>query len=90
MQDGVYRRTDGGPVFVEAPAPTNEELLVLLHTTITRLMKLLTRRGVLVEAQEGGSSDLADAEADLDEARALRPLQTAACTYRIVFGPRAG
>ena len=25
-----------------------------------------------------------------DEARVLRPLQAAACTYRIAFGPRAG
>ena len=25
-----------------------------------------------------------------DEARTLRPLQVAACTYRIAFGPRAG
>ena len=88
--DGVYRRTDGEPVFVEAPAPTDEELQGLLHKIITRLMKLLTRRGVLVEEQEGGSSYLADAEADSDEARALRPLQAAACTYRIAFGPRAG
>ena len=61
----------------------------LLHKIITRLMKLLTRRGVLVEEEEG-SSYLADAEADSDEARALRPLQAAACTYRIAFGPRAG
>ena len=27
---------------------------------------------------------------DSDDARALRPLQAAACTYRIAFGPRAG
>ncbi len=37
-------------------------------------MKLLTRRGVLVEEEEGGSSYLAEAEADADadsdEARA--------------------
>jgi len=53
-------------------------------------MKLLTRRGVLVEEeeQEEGSSYLADA--DSDEARSLRPLQAAACIYRIAFGPRAG
>jgi len=86
----VYRRTDGEAVFVEIPAPTDEELQVLLHKIITRLMKLmklLTRRGVLIEEDEG-SSYLA--EADSDEARALRPLQAAACTYRIAFGPRAG
>jgi len=48
-------------------------------------LKLLTRRGVLVEEEEEeeeeeGSSYLADAEADSDEARSLRPLQAAACT----------
>ena len=87
----MYRRTDGEPVFVEAPAPTDEELQALLHKIITRLMKLLTRRGVLVEEEEeGGSRYLADSQADSDEARALRPLQAAACTYRIAFGPRAG
>ena|GEM_PF-1248055 len=93
MLDGVYRRTDGEPVFVQADSPTDEELQALLHKIITRLMKLLTRRGVLIE-EEGGSSYLADADADADadsdEARALRPLQAAACTYRIAFGPRAG
>ena len=33
---------------------------------------------------------MADNDADSDEARTLRPLQAAACTYRIAFGPRAG
>ena len=51
---------------------------------------MLTRRGVLIEEEEGGSSYLADVDSDSDEARALRPLQVAACTYRIAFGPRAG
>ena len=86
--DGVYRRTDGEPVFVEVPAPTDEALQALLHMIIGRLMKLLTRRGVLVE--EEGSSYLADGDAESDDARALRPLQAVACTYRIAFGPRAG
>jgi len=31
-----------------------------------------------------------DDDSDSDEARVLRPLQAAACTYRIAFGPRAG
>ena len=52
------------------------------------LMKLLTRRRVLVE--EEGSTYMADNEGDPDEACALRPSQAAACTYRIAFGPRAG
>jgi len=79
--DGVYRRTDGDPA-------TDQDLRALLHKIIARLMKLLTRRGVLVEEQ--GSTYLADSDADSDDARTLRPLQAAACTYRIAFGPRAG
>ena len=78
MSDCVYRHTDSGPVFVEGPAPTDEQLQALLYRIIPRLMKPLTRRGVLVEEEEGGSSYLADADADSDEARALRPLQAAA------------
>ena len=52
------------------------------------MMKLLTRRGVLVE--EEGFTYMADGDSDSDEARVLRPLQAAACTYRIALGPRAG
>ncbi len=91
--DGVYRRgADGTPEFVELAAPSDEVLQAVLHRIITRLMKLLTRRGVLVE--EEGSSYMADNDNDndgnSDEARTLRPLQGAACTYRFAFGPRAG
>jgi len=70
------------------PAPTDEALQTVLHKIITRLMKLLTRKGVLVEEQ--GQTTMADDDSDSDEARTLRPLQAAACTYRIAFGPRAG
>ena len=57
--DGVYRRgADVAPEFVEVPAPTDEVLQTVLHKIITRLMKLLTRRGVLVE--EEGSTYMAD------------------------------
>ena len=68
---------------------------------IARLMKLLTRRSVLVAGDEG-SGYLADGDADSEDARTharthththtrtLRPLQAAACSYRIAFGPRAG
>jgi hypothetical protein len=41
-------------------------------------MKMLTRRGVVVE--EMGQTYLADPNADGDEARTLRPLQAAAIT----------
>jgi hypothetical protein len=52
--DGLYRRgaeRDGEPVFVEVPAPTDESLQMVLQKIITRLMKLLTRKAVLVEEQ---------------------------------------
>ena len=83
--DGVYRRgTDGEPVFVEVPAPSDEALQAVLHKIITRILKLLTRRGALVEEQ--GATYMADNDADSDDARTLRRLQAAACTYRIAFG----
>ena len=89
--DGVYRGGgDGVPAFVEVVALTDDELHALLQTLIIRLMKLLMRRGVLVE--DMGQTYLAepDADADADEARTLRRLQAAAVPYRIAFGPRAG
>ena len=82
--DGVYRRTEGEPVFRQARAPTGDELQVLIEKIIVRLMKALTRLGYLVE--EEGMSYLAD----LDPDNPLTPLQAASCTYRIALGPRAG
>jgi hypothetical protein len=82
--DGVYRRTEGEPVFEQARAPTGDELQGLLETIVARLLKLLTRQGYLVE--EEGVSYLADVDAD----NPLASLQAAACTYRIALGPRAG
>jgi hypothetical protein len=49
-----------------------------------RIMRLLTRKGYLIEEQ--GMTYLADT----DPEAALAPLQAAACTYRIALGPRAG
>jgi hypothetical protein len=87
--DSVYRcGAKGVPEFVEVGSPTDDEVHALLQTLIARLTKMLTRRGVLVE--EEGSTYMADNDGDSDEARTLRPLQAAACTYRIAFGPRAG
>jgi hypothetical protein len=50
-------------------------------------MKMLTRRGVLVE--EMGQAWLAEPDADGEEARTLRPLQAAAmpCRPRRASGP---
>ena len=60
--DGVYRcGADGAPAFIEADAPTDDELDALLHTVFARLMKMLTRRGVLIE--DMGQTWLASADA---------------------------
>ena len=82
--DGVYRRTEGEPVFQQARAPTGDELQGLLEKIIARLMKGLARLGTLV--QEEGMTYLADIDPD----NPLTPLQAASCTYRIALGPRAG
>jgi hypothetical protein len=88
LLDGVYRcSADGVPAFIEAGAPTDEELHAL-QTVIARPMKMLTRRGVLV--QDMGQTYLAEPDDDAGEARTLRPLQAAAISYRIAVGPRAG
>lgn len=66
--DGVYRSgTEGAPEFVQASAPADESLQAVLHKIITRMMKLLTRRGVLVEDE--GSTYMADNDGGSDEAR---------------------
>ena len=83
MLDGVYRlSTDGEPVFVEVPAPTHEALQTVLHKIITRTMKLLTRRGVLIEEQ--GQTYLANNDGDSDEARVLRPEDAEARTFTVL------
>ena len=70
MLDGVYRTTAGLPVFHAVRAPTAGELQVLL--TRKRLMRLLTRKGFLIEEQ--GMTYLADTDPDLT----LGALQAAA------------
>jgi hypothetical protein len=65
-------------------APTIEELQALLAKIITRIMRLLTKHGFLIEEQD--RTYLAEGERD----SALLPLQAASCTYRIALGPRAG
>ncbi len=85
MLDGVYRLTNGVPVFQSTPAPTTAQLQVVLRRIITRLMKVLTRKGFLIQ-EEQGISYLADTDRD----PALAPLHSSACTYRIALGPRAG
>ena len=64
------------------PALTTEQLQTLLTRIITRLLKMLTRHGALMEE---------DTEipylTNLDHDPALAPLHAAACTYRIALAP---
>ncbi len=83
--DGVYRITDEGPVFQPVRTPTTEQLHTLLNQIIKRIMKLLTRTGYLIE--EEGLTYMAETD---ESDNAMSPLQSAACTYRIALGPRAG
>ncbi len=84
--DGVYATTGEVPVFHPMHAPTAEQLQTLLNKIIKRIMRLLTRTGHLVEEQEM----IFMAENPVDTDTAMAPLHSAACTYRIAFGPRAG
>ena len=77
--DGVYRRTEGEPVFQQARAPTRDELQELLDKIIARLLRTLTRKGDLVEEQ--GMTYMADMDTD----NPLASLQAASCTYRIAL-----
>ncbi|MEZ5659453.1 MAG: transposase [Burkholderiaceae bacterium] len=87
--DGVYQCDgEGEPQFVSVAAPTDEELAGLLQTMTGRILRLLTRRGVL--EQEAGQTWLSDTDSEANEGSAMWPLQAAAVTYRIAFGPRAG
>ena len=89
MLDGVYCTTgEGVPVLHPAPAPTGEKLQALLDKIITRILRLLTRQGHLVE--EEGVTYVAHAHGIIDPDNLLAPLQAASCTWRIALGPRAG
>lgn len=58
---------DGATVYTEVHAPSDEVLQAVLHKFITRTMRLLTRRGVLIE--EDVPTYPADNNSDSDEAR---------------------
>jgi len=86
MLDGVYRcGANGTPNFIDAAASTDEELHALLQTVIARFMKMLTRRGVLVE--EVGQTWLAEPDTDGEETRTVRPPQAADGTTHLVMSP---
>jgi hypothetical protein len=78
----------GAAAFVEAGASSDEPLQAVQWTIITRLVKLPTRRGVLVEVM--GQTRLAERDAEAEEARTLRPLRAAAATSQSAPGQWPG
>lgn len=80
--DGVYRHTEGEPIFNEARAPSRDELKGLLDRIIARLSKMLTGQLHVIEEEE--MNYLADIDAD----RPLASVQAASCSYRIAFSLR--
>ncbi len=71
-------------MFEYVAAPNTEEMARLVERIAKQVMKLLARRGYLIE--EEGEAYLEAGEGD----DALEPLQAAACSYRIALGPRRG
>ena len=82
--DGVYVQEGKQVKFFPVKAPTNYQLQLLLQRIIRRTMRCLVRRNMLIE----GTGQVYLTEQDPDDV--LAPLQAAACTYRIAFGPRKG
>jgi hypothetical protein len=51
--DGVYGPSESGPVFVEAPRPSEEDAQAVLRKIVGRILKMPTRRGALVDPLAG-------------------------------------
>jgi hypothetical protein len=84
--DGVFTEAaDGTLRFHPAPAPTDAEVARLVATIRTRVLRLLRRRGVFVEAEDDDARDPL-AETSL----ALAGITSAAVQGRSALGPRAG
>jgi hypothetical protein len=87
MLDGVFTvaADDGGAAqFHAAPPPTDGEVAQLLTTIRTRILRLLTRRGLGADADASESDPLAE------DSPVLAGLSRASVQGRIALGPRAG
>jgi len=84
--DGVFTEAaDGSLRFHPAPPPTDAEVGRLVATVRTRVLRLLRRRGVLGEPEEGDAPDPL-AETSL----VLAGITSAAVQGRSALGPRPG
>jgi hypothetical protein len=81
VPDGVWTEADDGPpVFHRLPAPRADELDSLTATIAARIHRLLVRRGLWLEDDEGGRP------ADVDELPALASIYEASVTQRSETG----
>jgi hypothetical protein len=84
--DGVYVEDKGGALcFHEIGLPTDDEMDRLLETIEGRIRRLLARRGMPGDVDEGGATDPWQ-----DEAPVLAGLAAASVQSRRALGPRAG
>ena len=83
--DGVYELgSDEEPkAFHTTPEPTRAEIAKVLEKIISRVTKLLERRGIIVKDPEGLQIDLSDDDS-------FAQLQAGAISYRFAFGPNKG
>jgi hypothetical protein len=72
---------EGETGFVEPRAPTDDALQAVRHEIVTRMTRLLARRGMVGERQRG-TWRMADHDADSDDAGAFGPLRAAARSPR--------
>lgn len=84
--DGVYEIGDNGEPteFHATSAPSTAELSNVLEKIITRITKLLERRGIIVKDDEDGL------QIDLSGDDSLAKLQAGAVSYRFALGPNKG
>lgn len=84
--DGVYVVSgDSPPVFIETPRPTQDEVMALIQTLQSRMLRALQRRGLVqkLEAESGGEA------ADLEETIEA-VCQGASVQYRMATGGQPG
>ena len=83
--DGVFAEDGSGALrFHPATAPTDEEMDRVLATIDRRIRRLLARRGVAIDDNDG------DADPWMGEAPVLAGLAGASVQGRVALGPRAG
>src|SRR5262249_61944027 len=83
--DGVSADAAGGTLrFPPPPPPTGLEVARLVATIRTRVLRLLRRRGVFLEADDDSHDPLAETSL------ALAGITSAAVQGRSALGPRAG